>query len=434
MPYAKIHIENLGPIREGTFELRPLTIFIGPNNSGKTYAATAAYALVNGLRIDPHLSLDEFSPSDDGVSALQQVLVGQLLRSISNAFAVQDLDSLRRGSGGSPGQLRIDIDGGDGSSVAVHVGTDSATAAVAEVADDVMVRLRTEISDRDTSFGRELCMLAWSDRVGDLGVPLAGATYLPPGRDGLIVSLPLLATLSIGLLRQDKGAVRKGVLPLRGIVLDYLERLLASDQGNNPVIYPNAFVPAVSLLEQNVLGGSVERERRAIGLPAFVYRFAEERIPLENASSMVADMASLSLWIKEQLAPDTLFIVDEPEAHLHPANERRVAQVLGRLASAGVRVLIPTHSSTIVHQIGNIVRSQYLSEGERRDLGFTDDDRLTHDQVGLYQFRPSLEGVVIEEIPYDPEFGYAEEGFYEVAEALHDESVEIDARMPVPVG
>ena len=36
----KIKIRNLGPIRdEAVFELKPLTIFIGPNNSGKTWLA-----------------------------------------------------------------------------------------------------------------------------------------------------------------------------------------------------------------------------------------------------------------------------------------------------------------------------------------------------------------------------------------------------------
>src|SRR5919197_5895472 len=39
----KISVENLGPVREGEFELKPLTIFIGPNNSGKSYMAYLVY-------------------------------------------------------------------------------------------------------------------------------------------------------------------------------------------------------------------------------------------------------------------------------------------------------------------------------------------------------------------------------------------------------
>ena len=67
-------------------------------------------------------------------------------------------------------------------------------------------------------------------------------------------------------------------------------------------------------------------------------------------------------------------------------------------------------------------------------LGFTEDDRLSHDQVGLYRFTPSPDGVTIEEIPYDPNFGYSEEEFYDVAESISDQTYDIESRLPVPVG
>src|SRR5690606_6179166 len=42
----KVNIENLGVIKEATFDLsKRLMVFCGPNNSGKTYAAFILYAL-----------------------------------------------------------------------------------------------------------------------------------------------------------------------------------------------------------------------------------------------------------------------------------------------------------------------------------------------------------------------------------------------------
>jgi predicted ATPase len=46
----RIEIENFGPIASGSFELRPLTLFIGPNNTGKSYAATLAHSIVRTIR------------------------------------------------------------------------------------------------------------------------------------------------------------------------------------------------------------------------------------------------------------------------------------------------------------------------------------------------------------------------------------------------
>lgn len=34
-PNVKIAVRNFGPIAEGTVDLRPLTVFVGPSNTGK---------------------------------------------------------------------------------------------------------------------------------------------------------------------------------------------------------------------------------------------------------------------------------------------------------------------------------------------------------------------------------------------------------------
>lgn len=36
----KINIKDFGSVSQGNIHLKPLTIFIGPNNSGKSYVAS----------------------------------------------------------------------------------------------------------------------------------------------------------------------------------------------------------------------------------------------------------------------------------------------------------------------------------------------------------------------------------------------------------
>ena len=43
-PEVQISATNFGPIVSGTVDLRPLTVFVGPSNTGKTYFATLIYA------------------------------------------------------------------------------------------------------------------------------------------------------------------------------------------------------------------------------------------------------------------------------------------------------------------------------------------------------------------------------------------------------
>ena len=42
---VEISVKNFGPIAKANIDLRPLTVFVGPSNTGKTYFATLVYAL-----------------------------------------------------------------------------------------------------------------------------------------------------------------------------------------------------------------------------------------------------------------------------------------------------------------------------------------------------------------------------------------------------
>ena len=51
-----ISVKNFGPIAEGSVDLKPLTIFVGPSNTGKSYMATAVYAVMRASTRDIDVS------------------------------------------------------------------------------------------------------------------------------------------------------------------------------------------------------------------------------------------------------------------------------------------------------------------------------------------------------------------------------------------
>ena len=44
-PDFRVSVSNFGPIESGAVDLRPLTVLVGPSNTGKTYFAVLVYAL-----------------------------------------------------------------------------------------------------------------------------------------------------------------------------------------------------------------------------------------------------------------------------------------------------------------------------------------------------------------------------------------------------
>ena len=85
---------------------------------------------------------------------------------------------------------------------------------------------------------------------------------------------------------------------------------------------------------------------------------------MSNSSAMVSELAPLVLFLRGAVGPGDLLIIEEPESHLHPAAQTKIAQTLARLVRAGVYVVITTHSNWLLQQIGNLIR-----EGELRKQG-----------------------------------------------------------------
>ena len=87
-----ISVKNFGPIAEGSVDLKPLTIFVGPSNTGKSYIATAVYAVMQGFE-GPYHWMSKFDPSsvERGLGTLQlKMSSGRLLTARNGGSAAVD--------------------------------------------------------------------------------------------------------------------------------------------------------------------------------------------------------------------------------------------------------------------------------------------------------------------------------------------------------
>jgi len=180
-------------------------------------------------------------------------------------------------------------------------------------------------------------------------------------------------------------------------------------------------------LETGLLKGRISAERDGIHRLAMTYDSGELQLPIHRTSAMVAELAPLALWLDQLIRPGDLLIVDEPEAHLHPENQRFIARVLIRLVRAGVQVVCPTHSSLILHQMSNQLIAGGIRQADSAALGFGPDDLLRPEDLGVYLFRPGPDGTHIEPVEVESTWGISEEEFLRVAEAIGEETYRLSA-------
>ncbi len=462
----KLAVKNFGPIREGEVEFKLLTVFIGPNNSGKSYMATLLYALLQGMtgrREFPFMSkimhLDFSSEEADELNEWAQKLstgsittaksafsrihtilqghyedrlkkvevgVGDSLR---DYFGCEELRELvRRNSTGYSARLfregsttpivRIGVENED-MNIEINVGHDSYTLADSEI-------LLRSISAEDTYYAPTYySYLLWTqlqDMLASVGVPSGGIYYLPAGRSGLLQGWQTIASLAIGMLGPRIGTQDFEIPSFPGTARDFTQKVLGLVPPGTGSGRRSDIVHAIELMEYGALRGTIDIQT-GNNVPMMRYKSGELYVPLNRVSSMISELAPIHLWMNHILKNGDVLIIDEPEAHLHPENQRLIAQVLVRLMNAGVRVVCTTHSSLILHQLSNQILA--TSSGKLNDVGFTEHDQLGLDDIGVYLFEPSEEGVYVKEVEVDSDFGISEDEFVRVADSIGEETYQL---------
>lgn len=256
--------------------------------------------------------------------------------------------------------------------------------------------------------------------------------YFPAARSGILQSHKALARIVMS--RLPLVGIESIEIPrLTGVVADFISDLITLEtkprtETRSPKSSPLSETAA--FLEKEVSYGTIDVARPVSGAeyPEFVYYDTNRnRIPIHRTSSMVSEIAPIVLFLKYIIRSKNLLIIEEPEAHLHPKNQRILARAISQMVNAGLRVLVTTHSDYFLQQLSNCIRMSSKSSAAKK-LGYTKKDQLLSESVGayLFPFRKSRPGVKSKELPVSKSEGIPEDAFVQIAESIYDETVKLD--------
>jgi len=74
--------------------------------------------------------------------------------------------------------------------------------------------------------------------------------------------------------------------------------------------------------------------------------------------------------------PDSLIIIENPEAHIHPKGQRKIGELIARASSTGAQIIVETHSDHILNGIRLATKSNIIGP---EDCVFHYFDRVSND-------------------------------------------------------
>ena len=459
----KITVKNFGPIKEAKdIKISPMTVFVGPSNTGKSYLAMLIYSIVKTLdEVFPHergvyhyrngpLILAGYTASQGTLQKVEDVpsfcaqrikktwirefarCLGEETKNIlkpKNKFSVQISDD--------DGQIFLDLRNPEKSKFSAKgkkcIGKELEKVFTEKTAvdenNDRLWRLQSkwEVQRKIA----QLLLLGKTIRTPYFSTPY----YLPAIRGGI---MQIHRTIVNAIIEQVPMAGLVNIPPIpmfNGVLSDFMQHLI---RASYPHILYDKKKDEISkigkTIEDKIMEGGIKAEMLKNRYPDFQYLLPTEHgkthaIPLMSASSMVSELAPVVIFIRHYLRKGSIFILEEPEAHLHPGSQREIASALVQLVHAGVKVIITTHSDNILEQIGNFIHASTLDPATRpKILGKeAGEQALPKEKASVYLFKKTPKGTktVVDEVKFSPDSGIITEDHQNVAIDLYNEAAEL---------
>ncbi|WP_196777579.1 AAA family ATPase [Lentzea aerocolonigenes] len=471
---VKVSLTNVGPVRSANIEIKPMTIFMGPNNSGKSLLATVMYAAlaragselpIRSVRaIRQMLALSDQDATEIGAYLYEAIddssihdyetvpkklreILQRRLDQVLHQYGAAVVDELERATGAAAASLRRVHDRPQRASVTVSSARPNWSIKISLLSRGPKIEVVASPDLREvwSSVNRRAWARMRTRRVGVREVPRtyllrelateiaralfrdapAHTRYMPAARSGLMQSHKVLAGT---LIRRSSLAGLEDVrIPsMSGVVTDFLSELIEIDPH-----FTSPFDQDAKYLESEVLNGNIRLDETVGGYPEVVYETEAGDFPLTRTSSMVSELAPVVVYLRSILKPRDLLIIEEPEAHLHPASQIILARLLVRLVNRGLSVALTSHSEFFLQQINNCIVAGFLKKPSAASVDFGDEIRLDASKVNAYLFSPGSagSGTIVSSLEMTPTEGISDSGFEVVAEHLYNETVALDRRM-----
>lgn len=414
-----IHVRNFGKIESADIDMSNFTIFVGENNSGKTYLMQLIYGVIDFLINfkDSFISDVDIWKTDSDFSTIEaddeeflttfQDCVNKFLddnkeKIIEKIFHTKNITIESLFVDLSPLQYDYNI----------TLKKDEKLKDVYKTYNIRMDNISMWYTILDNVATKSVTAISAEKRLSkliilnDLGIAFNfrhnynPMIYLPASRSGIML---LYANYLANNMKTEISVVyeneEKPVENEYGVtepVYDFLMFLLKHKDSEILEQYKGEIL---DFINKYIIHGSLAQVGNTM---RYTPESSDGSIPIYLSSSLVSELAPIC-QVLSGINNIQYILYDEIETCQHPTKQLQLARMLIRMVNAGYKMIVSTHSDTMAAAINNLITLSYKKDSKKlaEELGYTEDDLLKNSDIHAYQFKiDKVTGKTkVEEIP-----------------------------------
>lgn len=403
----KLFVENYGKIKKAEIEMAPLTLFVGDNNSGKSFLLSLLWGIENlgtetilgrsytkteelavifswiSKQLDIAIKNDTHSvPIIEIKEPLERFLNKQLEKNKNNL--VKAIFNSKQISIGKIAIEFCDISNAKLNFQITNSGNLKMFTNTHEVYCSIASDILVENSWQTNTVVLEFLLKGIYCLIMNINVSemVSGYIYLPAARTGFMLTKDVINKVgrkNTFNISYNKEIITPFVRPVNHF-LDIMGDMFLDSKGNDKVL-------KLALdMEKEMADGAIEISTMPNKEVQYIPNGYKKGIPLRLASAVVTELSPMVLILKH-VEKVKKFYYEEPEMCLHPQLQHKMGKIICRAVNSGINMIITTHSDIILQHINNMIKSFKSEERIKicEELGYTEQDFLACEHVKVYQ-------------------------------------------------
>ncbi|MEO8974057.1 MAG: AAA family ATPase [Ktedonobacteraceae bacterium] len=423
----KVTVHNLGVLKEAQVDIKPLTVFVGPNNAGKTWLAYTLAGIFGPIGFTEYLQRFEetsltYTPLENAIDALLNKGSASIdLVQFAKEYGPRYFNDIAKSARNwipyfmgtkavSFDKLDISIDLAESENNFLERVTNYALRSqmpAIQAGSSLSIRkdrgetklyayISTQYSSSDDTLLEEpgaeqlpiylIKNFVVQSILEILHRSLYSQVLILPTERTTFITFPFSGIRERDMAKQlevAEGSIQgRGSKLMSGPVNHFLYMIdtVLDDETKERIEKERAklaksspriakYIQLARLLEKNIMGGEVNFSQPEVSGPGATREVmfqpnVHSKLEISVASSMVKELSPLVLYLRYLARPGELLIIDEPEMNLHPEAQVKMIELLSMLINTDLNILITTHSPYVIDHLTNLIKAYDAEDKE----------------------------------------------------------------------